>query len=701
MIALLWVGSVVVRLHTWGDERSLVSFTAPEAFHLPAAANRAVATSVALDDVYAAVTLPALPTQMVASAARSFRHPPVEFLRVTKEVRILDEAFSEELDERPAGEWRPLQGSTEVPTQGPVELKAVHVGDMESTNFVALMDAVKLPHEEGTMVAEAKAEEGAAPAPEVPATAVADAVNLTQAKSQDVVSAEPEFFEYEAKPEVEKVAVEAPTVEPQVPSPPDEYSPPEGWDLPVGTQRAMADSPKTPQAEEGITTFSYTVPTGLPSKSLPKVAMGTQKAPSAKASVNTHNVDKADKHDGGEEGFTKKADAKKKLETGEAAVAEIVLSPLSVGMTKTSPLRNFEVRAKDDDAETWQDHGEGTVLWREEVVPGTHSRGATVLRKDHVPTHVDIPVLQGSGQVEIPVLTMQKLESFSRRPRQVPVGFVLVDLDEQTETVEIDGVKPTVTKLDSNFRKTKGEDHRYLLFSGVETGNRTLTALLGDGRRARRVIHVHEEEMTFDPGLFSRDERLSVTLRQEDLLSNEPTPLVVPAEQAKLFFDGTVAQKTAPDRYAFRPAPRFLGSRHYLSLSHLEEEIYVGVDRDGEVDVPSEELMREVIRRFKLSSGSQSCVVQVNLDRPAKSYRVLAESHDQAHVSFGLVLDKDGKFYDSLGENSRRLFLMSESQGGARQSENARLNIRLEYQDGTFRSFQTYCSPHAYLVEQL
>jgi hypothetical protein len=228
-----------------------------------------------------------------------------------------------------------------------------------------------------------------------------------------------------------------------------------------------------------------------------------------------------------------------------------------------------------------------------------------------------------------------------------------------------------------------------------------LTSVRSDGRKSQRIIHVHEEEMTFDANLYGQSGDLVLSLSEEGMLSRTRHDLVISGENVSMTFGGERAQKISPANYKLRAPPLLLGSRHYVTLTHQKEEIFVGVEKSTEVEVPSEDLIREVIRKFGLEGHAAACLIQVNLDRPAKRYEVLAESHGQSHVSYGLVLDKDGQFYESLGESSRRLFIMSENQGGEEAARNAKINIRIEYQDGSKRNFASFCSPNTYLVEQL
>jgi len=347
-----------------------------------------------------------------------------------------------------------------------------------------------------------------------------------------------------------------------------------------------------------------------------------------------------------------------------------------------------------------QDNGSGEISIQEILTSQSGSRSFVLLQRDHIPTHVDVPFASGV-KLEIPTMERSYFAQFEKQPGQTPVGHVLIELDDETESVMVDGAKPRETRLTDKFKKTNDTDYRYVMLSGVEVGNRLLTAVRTDGKKSQRIIHVHEEEITFDANLYTESGDLTISLSEEGMLSRSRRDLVVSGEQVAMTFGGQKAQKVSPAVYKLRAAPLLLGSRHYVTLTHQKEEIFIGVDKSMEVDVPSEDLIREVIRKFGLEGHAAACVIQVNLDRPAKRYEVLAESHGQSHVSYGLVLDKDGQFYESLGESSRRLFIMSENQGGEEAAQNAKINVRIEYQDGSKRNFASFCSPNTYLVEQL
>lgn len=686
-MALLSVVTVVVRLHTWTSEHGLVSVTAPDELYW---INPSIEALPNLDEMFASVVVPEFDMPAINTVAKTQKQKPVRFMKVNKEVNILDEVFSapemgdiENVD----GEWRQLHGSTTIATDELVVLKPIEIKTVSTTSFIALMDTLELPIEDKTEIARSPAVEEL-----IPEAEKTDSVSMVMAKNSnpiEVQDAEPEFIEIIKTPEVVQKPFEKQVAKAAAKAADNEYSVPVGWDLPVGSQQT---EPKTDiKVDDRLVTYGYVAPRGSLPKTIrtPVVAVNTQKGSHYTPPAPTPRPEPIP------------GPVPKGLPNND--LSRVVISPLSFGAGKTtSQLKNFEVRSKDDDAEYWQDQGTGKVVWEEKVAAGTYSRGIVILRPDHVPTHADIILAQGQeGILEIPVITTEKLQALGEVSRQVPTGNVLIELDENTEEVHLDGVKTVAKKLTSELMITTGPDYRYLFFAGVEAGNRTVTFVRADGRVLHHIIHVHEKEVSFDPNLYSEEERLSVKLVEENLLSKKKRPLVISSDSAQLFFSGEKAQKLTPSTYAFRKSPMPLGARHYMSLSHQGEEVYVGTSESKVVEVPSESLMREVIKRFKLTGSAKSCVVQVNLEKSAKRYQVIAESYGEGHVSYGLALDEDGQFYESMGEGSKKLFFMSENQSGSKYSDNARLNIRIEYQDGSYRSFSSYCSPNSYMIEQL
>lgn len=673
-IVLLFVALIVVRLHGLKSEKSLFSLSIPFALHIPFQV--APHTPSTLAEEYAQVELPELRVKSIARLVHGNRGEisRPEFLQITKEVHILEEVFAPAKAGSSQGEdWPELRGATEIRTNDGLESTPVIVAIFAPTNFISLVP--ELPKD--TMIAESELEPNEEVGPAATPPLVADEVAVKQAKSIGPEDQEPAFFDYPEKKESQTAQVSGKQKEEN------DYSPPAGWDLPVGQSAKTIAAALVPPVGNTATPMVTKQPSTIDKKR----TLGS--VPNKKVVTTQSMIAMADGQKQMEKSFS----------LGEPS--RVVVRPLSVNSHSVSALHQFEVRAKDDDGVIWEDSGEGEIQIVERVAGGAQARSVLILHKDHVPTHVDVP-LPGNGLLEVPMLSADFLGGLSLAPRSVPTGSVLVELDGETDSIVVDGVTPEMHKLTKNFKVVEGEsEHHYLLLTGVEVGNRTLTAVRFDGRKAMRLLHVHEEEVTFDVNLYGSPRALKLELREESLLAQGNGQLVIAGTNVRRHFTNEPAQKATPSTYTFPVGPTLLGVREYLSLTHLGEPLYLGVGESGHAELPTEELMREVIRRFKLGGNSQACVIQINLDPGVKSYRVQAESHGEGHVSFGLVLDEDGKFYESMGANSRKLFVMSENQGGDSLSSNAKINISLEYENGSTRYFPSYCSPNTYLVEQL
>jgi hypothetical protein len=670
LILLLAVAAVVARLYSWSNEKTLVHWMPlPELHSIVVDIKIEQVSKPNFDDAFMAFTIPTLssetPVRRVASVRRLHQTPRVEFQRVQKEVHILEEAFTpvEAIPTEAGSQWRRLQGSTTVPEFDSIKLAPIKVELLAATTLVALADQYQLPGVE-VMVAEK--------AP------IVDEVKTSQAASVDE---EPEFFTYEAKEKAETKTAEAPKEAVAV-----GYSAPKEIEQQVS---ALPDSqPSVVESEEeDLLAFTYTAaPTP---KQLPKIAQATTKPTIGRNSTPASSSN--------QEPETFQNGLMDSQPTGQAVVT---ISPLSVS-TQVAALHHFELRAQDDGHSILQDNGTGSVTIRENTTGLGGSRSFSLLTRDHVPTNIDVPIVVGEMKLNIPALSQDYLASYEVQPGEKSLGFLLVELDELTEAVSVDGLKAKTILLDENFRQVTEGNQQYVLLSGVEVGNRLVTFTRTDGKKSTRILHVHESEVTFDPNLYREREDIVLTLGEEGVLAQSQRPLSISGNDVSMTFTGEKAQKVAPSVYRLRPAPLPLGARHYVTLTHNKEEIFVGVEKSLTVDVPSEELIGAVIEKFKLQGNASACLIQVNLDKPAKRYEVLAESYNKSHVSYGLVLDKDGAFYESLGSDSRRIFVMSENQGGDAQGDNSKVNIRIEYQDGSHRNFASFCSPNSYLVEQL
>jgi hypothetical protein len=679
LVLLLVVVQFSLTLHSMSHEISIIELP-----HLPKfvslemkeneSQEQAVQSSAEL--AYEQHELIEFKTQTIAYQAPK-RAQKINFKKIDKEINILDEVFSSPvIDEKDNTQWIQIQGSTTIPSIIEMDAKVVNALEIDPTKLVALVDLIKFPEEEVVMVAEVKTPEYQEIKDKV---IIADTISVQSAKS---VNVEPEFFDYS-----EPIAEKNELLKHEVAS--EEIQ--EKYTLPQEvSQKNIADvdtQKVTPKMDE-ITTFSYIAPqrSDVPRNTNSIVAASGLKSPKGMTIQNPPQ---------------KISNNKVSNTLMSTHGTQVVVKPLSVS-SQTQALRHFDLRAQDEVSTVLQDNGSGQIVISEVMSTAVNSKSFTILQREHVPTHIDLPMAVGKVEISVPVLDKEFAEKFMIRNMKLTSGIVLIELDEETDDIFLDGQVAQKIKLTHEFKKTdSSSEYQYLLFTGVEVGNRLMTAIKMDGSKAQRIIHVYEEEVTFDPNLYGDKSDLVIELKEEGLLSRQKRDLSISGDQAVMTFSNSPSQKISSSVYKFKGEPLLLGARHYLTLNHLPEELFVGVDSSKTVDVPSEALMREVIRKFGMQGHQSACLIQVNLDKKAKKYDVLAESHLESHVSYGLVLDEDGELYESLGDQSRKIFIMSESQGSEKLSRNAKINIKIEYVDGTHKSFSSFCSPNTYLVEQL
>ena len=85
----------------------------------------------------------------------------------------------------------------------------------------------------------------------------------------------------------------------------------------------------------------------------------------------------------------------------------------------------------------------------------------------------------------------------------------------------------------------------------------------------------------------------------------------------------------------------------------------------------------------------------------ANNVDVASESIGQSLMTSTQMLDSDGKFYDSLSAKTNKIIIVGEGQASSDISLDSKINIKIEYEDGSVQFLNSYCSPNTYLVEQL
>src|SRR5690606_7307478 len=179
---------------------------------------------------------------------------------------------------------------------------------------------------------------------------------------------------------------------------------------------------------------------------------------------------------------------------------------------------------------------------------------------------------------------------------------------------------------------------------GVNAGNALLSYKDMNGGVISKIIHVHEQELTYE-SYFAVDVKSErVELFDVGLLGIEKIALGISSSNVVQFATTKKAQKLTTNKFKTDFKKTLLGGRKYLELTHQEEPVFVGYKSNSKLDIPSENFMRLILSNFEGSGLGNRCLIQVNLTKKAVKVDVGTESVQASVMPYVQMLDMDGKF---------------------------------------------------------
>ncbi len=331
-----------------------------------------------------------------------------------------------------------------------------------------------------------------------------------------------------------------------------------------------------------------------------------------------------------------------------------------------------------------------------ELLNDSHSllRG-TLIRYGMMRTKVEIPLAQGTYDLTVPMLTQETIGRFvGENGIGQYGGFILVDLDEGLEDVDIDRQYQGRVFLDRNFKVVESpKDCRYIFYAGVDAGNVLMRFLLPDGRSTYKISHVVSDEVLFEQGRLSPAELKAISLFERHSLGLKASELEVAQESLGVFNADVAFTKEGLNRFEAEFPVRPLGARHFVDLARPDGRLFVGLNSQDELEIPSEDFIENILSVHQLDNLEGPCIVQINLAKTLQTFSVDGDDRHGAMSFRKTFLDKNGIFSEEVTGVSQKAFLIGETPGV--------FNIRAEYQDGTADYLQSFCSESAYLVEVL
>ncbi|MBC75737.1 MAG: hypothetical protein CME64_06955 [Halobacteriovoraceae bacterium] len=366
--------------------------------------------------------------------------------------------------------------------------------------------------------------------------------------------------------------------------------------------------------------------------------------------------------------------------------------------SKSKPVTKFDIRFADNRDAVAQSESDGSVLLESELNSEYSIRRGVIFSSGYLPTSVDLVLEEGNINLGVPLLSKASFNAVVEKRGLRALGtHVLVELDELTEDADFDVSTGYESKLflDRNLNIVDRGDSEYafILFIGVEPGNRILSFKTYKNEVTSKIVHLVQDELYFDFNFYHKEKNDFFGLYEDNLLSQENSVLSLDENQiVDLAYESKIDKKTV-NEFSISKALYSVGTRKYYELRHQEDSLFIGRWNDEKIYVPSEGYKRFALASFELNSLNGHCMVQINLSKQAKSMSFNGSSFRGQMRVDSKVLDTDGIFYRDLSNQSKKIFLLGEEQGT--------INIEITYADDTVDYLQSFCSQSNYLVEQL
>lgn len=358
----------------------------------------------------------------------------------------------------------------------------------------------------------------------------------------------------------------------------------------------------------------------------------------------------------------------------------------------------FDLIYNDDFNRNITSDSEGKISFKYQLNAKKASRRVSVNARGFIPTSIDMVLDNGDSSIAIPMFERTYISKLMNRQNLRGIGgFVFVELDSMTEDVElgVDSIFEKKIYLNKNLRSVSRDDSdfNYILFAGVEPGNHIISFKTFKNKITSKIIHVTEDEIYYDHNFYNKKEEDQFSLFEEGLLSSKTQMLDITREEISPINYDTNLSMLSFNTVKLKNITLPHATRNYYQLDHLREKIFIGRSNQKKIIIPSEAYTREVIASFNERTSDQDCIVQININKSVKSVSFNGLSNNRMMLPLLSVLDKDGSFYKTPSNETKRLFIMGREQGV--------LNIQIEYTDNSRDFLQSYCSESSYLVEQL
>lgn len=366
-------------------------------------------------------------------------------------------------------------------------------------------------------------------------------------------------------------------------------------------------------------------------------------------------------------------------------------------------VHNFAMYSAADNNKVYEDYNEGKINYEYSLNGYSGILRATLVKNFYVRTTIEAPLNGEYSNMEVPLIDVKSFEDYMDRNNLSGYGGnYLVDLGEYFEDVEISSDQNKQASyeqrvyLDEDFKIVKsGRDYRYIFFLGVIPGNIRVQYLGANREETSKITFVAPDEITFDFAKARPSHEVGFNLTLKNTLGVQNVPLDLDIQKMITFVGQKTPTKVSAGKYNLNIPWGLRGGRTYLEVNHLSSPIFVGMDGNRNLELPSIEFVHEILRSFEIDElHNNECLVHINFAaKEVVDVKVRGESALGPMTYEQSYLDKDGVFTKYVSPMSNKVFLLGNEEGI--------FSIQINYADGKKDYLRTYCSPGTYLLEQL
>ena len=377
--------------------------------------------------------------------------------------------------------------------------------------------------------------------------------------------------------------------------------------------------------------------------------------------------------------------------------SKTVISLIEAGLNSQNrdQITHYEFASSHNMNERISDDGTGFINLEINLGNKQSIYRGTILKRGMMRTTVNLVVEPGTMNMELPIFSQEEITYLLAEKKIEGVGgFLLIELDEQIDKVDIDAKYDGKIYLSENFKELEAaSDAYYILYLGVNPGNTLLKVQTNNNLYAEKVIHILEDEVLIESPLILEPEKQSLIVMERNILSKETNDLEVFDTEISYFNRKIYASKEASNLYSMKLPALVVGMRKYFEFNHLGETIYLGTWDKEKVEIPSRAFIENVMTNVEIEDLKGRCLIQLNLQKELKEFNYSGDTIKGPMNIHHHYLDKDGTMSDEISELAEKIYLVGDMQG--------LVNIELKYMDNTAEYLQSFCSEETYLVEHL